>query len=44
MLPAIREYERTSTVVVNACLGPIVRRYLVWLENRLGKAGLAAPL
>lgn len=44
VLPEIREYERTSTVVVNAYLGPVVRRYLVSLENRLGKAGLNAPL
>ena len=44
VLPEIREYERTSTVVVNAYLGPIVKRYLLSLENRLKVAGLAAPL
>ena len=27
VLPEIREYERTSTTVVNACLGPIVKSY-----------------
>lgn len=44
VLPEIREYERTSTVVVNAYLGPIVKRYLLSLESRLGNAGLTAPL
>lgn len=44
VLPEIREYERTSTVVVNAYLGPVVKRYLVSLETRLKDAGLTAPL
>lgn len=44
VLPEIREYERTSTVVVNAYLGPVVRRYLLSLEDRLVAAGLRAPL
>lgn len=44
VLPEIREYERTSTVVVNAYLGPVVKRYLLSLERRLGQAGLTAPL
>lgn len=44
VLPEIREYERTSTVVVNAYLGPVVKRYLLSLERRLSQAGLGAPL
>ena len=27
-LPVIREYERTSTIVLNAYVGPILTRYL----------------
>ena len=44
VLPEIREYERTSTVVVNAYLGPVVKRYLLSLEQRLIGAGITAPL
>jgi N-methylhydantoinase A len=38
ILPEFREYERTSTVVVNAYLQPVMERYLGKLEQRLGKA------
>ncbi|MBZ5599442.1 MAG: hydantoinase/oxoprolinase family protein [Acidobacteriia bacterium] len=34
ILPEFREYERTSTVVMNAYLQPIVQRYLENLERR----------
>ena len=34
ILPEFREYERTSTVVVNAYLQPVMRRYLESLEAR----------
>jgi N-methylhydantoinase A len=44
VLPEIREYERTSTTVVNAYIAPVVRRYLGSLERRLTAAGLTAPL
>lgn len=44
VLPEIREYERTSTVVVNAYLGPVVRDYLSSLKARLLEAGISAPL
>jgi N-methylhydantoinase A len=37
ILPEFREYERTSTVVVNAYLQPILERYLGNLERRIGK-------
>ncbi|MGA8491806.1 MAG: hydantoinase/oxoprolinase family protein, partial [Terriglobales bacterium] len=35
ILPEFREYERTSTVVVNAYLQPVVQRYLENLEARV---------
>ncbi len=37
ILPEFREYERTSTVVVNAYLQPVMERYLGGLERRLRK-------
>ncbi|MGA6949953.1 MAG: hydantoinase/oxoprolinase family protein, partial [Candidatus Sulfotelmatobacter sp.] len=37
ILPEFREYERTSTVVINAYLQPIMRRYLENLERRLSR-------
>jgi N-methylhydantoinase A len=44
VLPQIKEFERFSTTVVNAAVGPIVARYLGRLETRLREAGLQAPL
>lgn len=35
VLPEIREYERTSTTVVNAFVGPIVKNYLTALRRSL---------
>ena len=35
VLPEFREYERTSTVVLNAYVGPLIDRYLARLEERL---------
>ncbi|HMK22952.1 MAG TPA: hydantoinase/oxoprolinase family protein, partial [Terriglobales bacterium] len=35
ILPEFREYERTSTIVVNAYLQPVMQRYLESLERRL---------
>jgi len=35
VLPEIREYERTSTTVINAYVMPIVRRYLATLRAGL---------
>ncbi len=37
LLPVIGEYERTSTTVVNAYIGPIVSRYLTSLEADLAR-------
>jgi N-methylhydantoinase A len=39
-----REYERTSSAVVEAYTGPIVRRYLLDLEARLKDRSLRVPL
>jgi N-methylhydantoinase A len=44
ILPEVREYERTSTAVVNAYLGPTVGRYIDSLTRRLRDAGIQAPL
>jgi N-methylhydantoinase A len=44
VLPEIGEYERTSTTVVNAYVGPIADRYLGQLETGLAGAGVEAPL
>ena len=37
VLPEFREYERTSTLVVNSYVGPLMSRYLSNLESALGK-------
>jgi N-methylhydantoinase A len=42
--PEIREYERTSTTVLNALLMPVVRSYLQQLAARMDAAGLTARL
>ena len=38
VLPEFREYERTSTVVVNSYVGLVMSRYLGELEGPLGKS------
>jgi N-methylhydantoinase A len=43
-LPEVKEYERTSTTVVNAYLLPVMRRYLERLRQGLSDLGVAAPL
>ena len=42
--PEFREYFRASTTVINACIQPLVRRYLGNIEDRLRAAGLDAEL
>jgi N-methylhydantoinase A len=42
VLPEIKEYERTSTTVVNAYVMPIVSRYLKALRKGLDAAGVSA--
>lgn len=44
VLPEIREYERTSTTVVNAYIGPVVARYLRSLQARLKDDGIGGRL
>src|SRR3989442_1148661 len=44
LLPEFREYERTSTTVVNACLQPLFSEYLKKLEQGLEELGVRAPL
>lgn len=40
--PEFREYERLSTTVVNAYLGPIMKSYLSKLQPRLAEIGIRA--
>lgn len=42
ILPQIKEYERTSTTVVNAYVRPMVERYLSSLATRLNAVGIDA--
>jgi N-methylhydantoinase A len=44
VLPEIKEYERTSTAVVNAYLLPAMRGYLSRLTERLSELGVNAPV
>ena len=41
LLPEYREYERTSTTVVNAYVGPVMSRYLSRLESEAGAQRVA---
>src|SRR5262245_12303688 len=40
ILPEYREYERTSTTVINAYLAPLMSRYLTQLSERLPRGSL----
>jgi len=42
VLPEHREYERTTTTVANAYVGPVVSRYLSRLESQLRKEGIVS--
>jgi N-methylhydantoinase A len=42
--PEHREYERFSTVVVNACLMPVVSSYINKLLKKVGKLGIRTQL
>ncbi len=44
VLPQIKEFERVSTTIVNAYIGPTLSRYLGRLERRLGEAGYRGPI
>jgi N-methylhydantoinase A len=43
VLPQFREYERCSTTVIDACLSPLLSRYLARLSERCAEAGLPEP-
>ncbi len=43
VLPQIKEFERVSTTVVNAYVGPVLSLYLGRLERRLAEAGYNGP-
>lgn len=42
--PEIREFERSSTTVLNALLRPVISGYLTRVAGRLAAAGITAPL
>lgn len=44
VLPAIREFERTSTTVISGYVQPLIGRYLDSLGGKLGAAGLRREL
>jgi N-methylhydantoinase A len=44
VLPQIKEYERSSTTVINAYVKPLTVGYLGKLEQGLAREGFAAPL
>src|SRR5438067_9407370 len=43
VLPQIKEFERVSTTIVNAYVGPVLSRYLARLEARLTEGGYRGP-
>jgi N-methylhydantoinase A len=44
LLPQVRYYDRTSTTVLNAYVGPIISRYLTSLTRRLEQLAFAGTL
>ncbi len=44
VLPQIKEFERFSTTVANAAVGPVIQHYLDRLQTRLTQAGYAGEL
>jgi N-methylhydantoinase A len=44
VLPEAKEYERTSTTVVNAYVAPVLENYLTRLEKGIASLGISAPL
>ncbi len=44
VLPQIKEFERFSTTVANAAVGPVIAAYLRRLEARLAEAGFGGSL
>jgi N-methylhydantoinase A len=44
VLPQIKEYDRASTTIVNAYVGPVLQRYLTRLGFHLQEAGFSGPV
>ena len=44
VLPEIKEYERTSTTVINAYVQPVVDRYFRSMEEDLRELGMTIPI
>ena len=44
LLPEMKEYERTSTTVINSYVRPVVERYLTLLTQGLEDVGITVPL
>lgn len=44
ILPTMGEYERMSTAVVSACVGPVVSKYTTALEKNLAESGFKGQL
>ncbi|UHQ95210.1 hydantoinase/oxoprolinase family protein [Haloterrigena alkaliphila] len=44
VVPVIREYERTSTTVINAYVAPVVADYLSYLQSELQSEGFAGEV
>ena len=44
VLPQVKEYERVSTTVVNASVGPVLWRYLLRLRALLKEVGYPGPV
>ena len=44
LLPDMKEYERTSTTVINCYVRPVVERYLTLLTDGLTEMGVQVPL
>lgn len=44
LVPVIREYARSNTVIINAFLGKTIARYLSKLGTKLSEAGYNGPL
>lgn len=42
--PEFREYSRASTTVINACIRPVVARYLQGIEERLRRDGVKGEM
>ena len=44
LLPEMKEYERTSTTVINGYVRPVVENYLLKLSDQLKAIGIKVPL